>query len=215
MYRLQEFVERVLAALGLIAFSPLIAAATIAVLAEDGRPVLFRQKRIGRLGKPFELLKFRSMRTRGAGTKITAARDARVTRTGALLRRFKIDELPQLWNVVRGDMGLIGPRPEIPEFVDLKDGTWRRVLEVKPGISDLATLIYRDEEKLLSAATETERFYQDSVLPGKLALSLHYLKIRSFWTDLQLLALTVRYSFVPAGFDPRNIRRQFHCEEDL
>jgi lipopolysaccharide/colanic/teichoic acid biosynthesis glycosyltransferase len=112
-------------------------------------------------------------------------------------------------------MNLVGPRPEVPEYVDLNDAAWQQVLSIRPGISDLATLVYRDEEKLLSAAADTDTFYRDVVLPAKLALSLHYLKTRSVCTDLQLLLLTLRYSFIPYGFDAQSVKQQFCCEEEL
>jgi lipopolysaccharide/colanic/teichoic acid biosynthesis glycosyltransferase len=210
---LKTLFERMIAAAGLIVFSPILAAAAAAVAVEDGQPVLFRQTRVGKSGRPFELLKFRSMHTGTPGASITSARDSRITRVGRVLRRYKIDELPQLWNVVRGDMSLIGPRPEVPEFVDMTDPVWREILTVRPGISDLASLVYRDEEKLLSTAVDTGRFYRETVLPAKLALSLHYLRIRSLWTDARLLVLTLRYSFFPSGFDPDLVQKQFSCEE--
>jgi lipopolysaccharide/colanic/teichoic acid biosynthesis glycosyltransferase len=208
------YIGRIVAAAGILFISPILVAAALAVALETGAPVFFRQKRIGRNGAPFQLLKFRTMRTGQAGAKITAANDNRITRVGALLRRHKIDELPQLWNVLRGDMNLVGPRPEVPEYVDLKDPIWNEILQIRPGISDLATLVYRDEEKILGSVANPERYYRDVVLPGKLSLSLHYVRTRSVWTDLRLLAFTVRYSFVPYGFDPQSIKQQFCCEEN-
>jgi lipopolysaccharide/colanic/teichoic acid biosynthesis glycosyltransferase len=205
--------DRVIAALGLCFLTPVFGIAALAVVVESGRPVWFRQTRIGRHGKPFQLMKFRSMRAGLPGSKITGAGDRRVTKVGAILRRYKIDELPQLWNVLRGDMNLIGPRPEIPEYVDLASSSWKQVLAVRPGISDLATLVYRDEEALLGSSDNTERFYRDVVLPGKLALSLHYSRTRSIASDLKLLLLTVRYSLLPRGFDPQAIKKQFCCKE--
>ncbi len=205
--------DRIIAAFGLIVLTPVLGIAALAVAVESGRPILFRQIRIGRHGKPFRLMKFRSMRVGAPGTKITGAGDHRVTRVGRILRCYKIDELPQLWNVLRGDMNLIGPRPEIPEYVDLASTSWKQVLTVRPGISDLATLVYRDEEALLGLSDNTERFYRDVVLPGKLALSLHYSRTRSISSDLRLLLLTVRYSFLRRGFDPQAIKEQFCCKE--
>ena len=167
----------------------------------DGRPVLFRQRRVGRHGEPFTILKFRSMRMRRGGPEITSSGDGRVTRTGRFLRRYKLDELPQLWNVVRGDMSLIGPRPELPRYVDPLPA-WRAVHRVRPGITDLATLVYRDEERVLAGFPDPERGYRETVLPAKLALNLEYLQRRSPSRDLKLLALTVRYSFWPGRFKP-------------
>jgi lipopolysaccharide/colanic/teichoic acid biosynthesis glycosyltransferase len=193
----------------LLFFLPLFAVIALAVVLENGRPVFFRQTRIGRHGRPFPLLKFRSMRVGLSGTAVTAGNDRRVTRVGRVLRRYKLDELPQLWNVVRGDMSLIGPRPEVPAFIDLTDSNWRAILSVRPGISDLATLVYRNEEDVLAGAADPERYYRDVVLPTKMALSLHHIQARSWRFDVKLLALTLRYSFAPTGFDPVRVRQTF------
>jgi len=194
---------------GLILFSPVLLAAAFAVWLEDGFPVLFRHTRIGRDQRPFSLLKFRSMRTGSKGAQITAKQDPRITRTGRILRKYKIDELPQLWNVLRGDMSLVGPRPEVPEYVDASDPVWESVLRFRPGITDLATLVYRNEEEILARSADPEQFYREVLLPSKLALNLRYLRSRSFTQDLKLLLLTARYSFFPAGFDPRAIENAF------
>ncbi|HYO83447.1 MAG TPA: sugar transferase [Bryobacteraceae bacterium] len=206
---LRDVLDRLAALGGLIVASPVLGAAALAIAVEDGSPVFFSQTRIGRNGRPFLLYKLRSMRTGKAGTRITAGTDARITRTGRFLRRYKLDELPQLWNVVRGDMSLIGPRPEVPAFVDAQDPAWIVVLSVKPGISDLATLVYRDEEQILSSAADPEQMYRTSVLPDKLALNALYLRQRGLRSDLKLLLATVRYSFFPAGFDADAVRRAF------
>jgi lipopolysaccharide/colanic/teichoic acid biosynthesis glycosyltransferase len=190
----------------LLLASPVLVLVALAVRLQDGGPVLFRQERIGRHGSPFHLFKFRSMSMGGRGTAITAGGDRRVTRVGRLLRRYKLDELPQLWNVVRGEMSLIGPRPEVPCFVDSADPAWQAVHSVRPGITDLATLVYRDEECILAGFADPERGYRETVLPAKLALNLQYLSHRSAVRDLKLLVLTVRYSFIPAGFDPERIK---------
>lgn len=188
--------------------SPLLALLALAVAADSGLPVLFRQKRIGRGGAAFELLKFRSMRIGMAGTSITAGSDPRVTRVGAILRKYKLDELPQLWNVLNGTMSLIGPRPEIPKFVDGNDPLWRGVLALRPGITDLATLVYRDEESILKDASDPEEYYRSTVLPAKLKMNLDYARRRTWRLDFELLLLTARYSLSPAGFDPEAIRRR-------
>lgn len=197
----------------LLLSSPFLLLVALAVRLQDGGPVLFRQERIGRHGKPFPLWKFRSMSVGGKGTAITAGGDRRVTPLGRLLRRYKLDELPQLWNVLRGDMSLIGPRPEVPCFVDSTSPVWQAVHSVRPGITDLATLVYRDEERILAGFTDPERGYREAVLPAKLALNLQYLKQRSAARDLKLLALTIRYSFIPAGFDPDRIKQALLAEQ--
>jgi len=172
-----------------------------AVVLEDGLPVLFRQKRVGRGGRLFSILKLRTMRLRTTGASVTRSGDHRITRSGAILRRYKLDELPQLWNVCRGDMSLIGPRPEVPEFVDLSDPTWQAVLSARPGITDIATLIFRDEENLLSGAADPVRYYRETILPRKLAINLRYLRARSLTEDFRILLYTVLSSFFPRHFE--------------
>lgn len=206
---LRNIADRLAAGIGLALFSPLMAAAALAVWMEDGLPILFRQTRVGRGARPFTLLKFRSMRNHCPGLKITAGRDPRVTTAGRVLRKFKLDELPQLWNVVRGDMSLVGPRPEVPEYIDLGNPVWRTILRVRPGITDLATLVYRNEEELLAVAADADAYYRRVLLPAKLRLNLRYLAIGSWLPDLKLLLMTVRYSFLPAGFDPAAVERSF------
>jgi lipopolysaccharide/colanic/teichoic acid biosynthesis glycosyltransferase len=185
--------------------APLMGLIALAVRWHDRGPVFYRQIRIGRHGKPFTILKFRSMRMNNAGATITSSGDDRVTPIGRILRRYKLDELPQLWNVVRGEMSLIGPRPEVPQFVDEADPIWRAVHRVRPGITDLATLVYRDEEQVLAQYADPERGYREAVLPAKLALNLEYLERRTAARDLKLLALTIRYSFIPNGFHPDRV----------
>jgi lipopolysaccharide/colanic/teichoic acid biosynthesis glycosyltransferase len=195
------------ALLFLLLAAPFLVLIALAVRLQDGGPVLFRQERIGRHGSPFQLWKFRSMRMNNDGAAITSGGDQRITPFGKVLRRYKFDELPQLWNVVRGDMSFIGPRPEVPCFVDSADPVWQAVHSVRPGITDLATLVYRDEERILAGFADPERGYREAVLPAKLALNLQYLERRSTARDLKLLALTIRYSFVPGGFDPERVRQ--------
>ena len=211
--RSREFGYRLLdvacAVSGLVVLAPFLAAISILVLLRDGRPLLFRQVRVGRGGVPFVILKFRTMRNGVGGSSITARGDLRVTRVGAWLRKLKLDELPQLFNVLRGDMSLIGPRPELPGFVRRDDAAWQALLAARPGITDLASLVYRDEERLMGGAADPDAYYRARILPVKLALNLEYLKTRTLWSDLKLLALTVRYSFLPYGFESGRIRRGF------
>jgi lipopolysaccharide/colanic/teichoic acid biosynthesis glycosyltransferase len=193
----------------LILLAPLLAIVTLLILISDGLPILFRQTRIGKNGEPFLILKFRTMRTGCGGSAITASGDRRVTRTGAWLRGLKIDELPQLINVLRGDMSLIGPRPEVPEYVEFADDRWRKVLEVRPGITDLASLAFRNEEAILGPAADPDAYYRSVILPEKLRLNLQYQRSRSLPRDLKLLCMTARYSFWPQGFDRDRIIRSF------
>ena len=205
--------ERLIALAGIVAASPVILAASAAIVFEDGGPVLFRQHRVGLHGRHFRLLKLRSMRKNTTGLKITAESDPRITRTGAFLRKYKLDELPQLWNVVRGDMSLIGPRPEVPDYVDEQDVLWREVLSVRPGISDLATLVYRNEEQILRGQPDREAFYRTSLLPHKLRLSAHYIRRRTLARDLRLILMTIRYSFLSSGVEPERVLNAFGYTE--
>ncbi len=196
-------------ATALILLSPLFALAAICIALDDGGSILYRQRRIGRNGRPFRILKFRSMSAGSTGSAITASGDQRVTRVGAWLRRYKLDELPQFLNVLRGEMSLIGPRPEVPRYVDPSDDTWRCVLQVRPGITDLASLVFRDEEDLFDPTADPDIYYRSVLLPQKLHLNLAYLESRSIRRDLQLLWMTARYSFLPHGFDRERIARAF------
>jgi lipopolysaccharide/colanic/teichoic acid biosynthesis glycosyltransferase len=200
---------RLAAALLLIAVAPVLAICALGILLEDGLPVLFRQARIGRGGRPFLLLKMRSMKAGGTGTKLTAHGDSRITTCGRFIRHYKLDELPQLWNVLRGDMRFIGPRPEVPEYVDIFDSRWAEVLSVEPGITDLASLAFRNEEALLGQQEHVENFYRDTLLPRKLDMSVYYIHHRSFTTDLRLISLTVWHSLRPKQHDSRQIAEQF------
>jgi lipopolysaccharide/colanic/teichoic acid biosynthesis glycosyltransferase len=208
----RERLDRLVAAVGLALVFPVCLVAALAVWCEDGGPVLFRQKRAGRGGAPFELLKFRSMYRNMAGNPagplVTAAGDRRVMRTGRWLRKFKLDELPQLWNVVRGEMSLVGPRPEVERYIDLGQPVWHRVLAVRPGLTDAATLVYREEERILATFANAEQGYRESVLPDKLALNLAYLERRTLWRDARLLVLTACYSLLPGAFDAARVRRR-------
>lgn len=170
-----------------------MAAIALAVRLDSPGPALFRQTRLGLGGKPFELLKFRSMRVGAAGSAVTAGGDPRVTRVGRFLRRLRLDELPQLWNVVRGDMALVGPRPEVPRFIDLEDPRWQRVLSVRPGITDPTTVAFADEEQRLAAlGADPDVTYRELLLPTKLASQIAWLERRSMRGDLEALWATVR-----------------------
>ena len=179
---------------------PVLALLAALVVLLSGWPILYRQVRVGRDGRPFILLKFRTMRRGSAGgPQITSRGDARVTRVGRMLRATKLDELPQLFNILRGDMSVVGPRPEVPRYVDRYTPEQRRVLEVRPGLTDLATLEYRNEEVLLARVAEGEReaHYVGTILPRKLALNLDYISRASLGFDLMLLFRTVGAILLP------------------
>jgi len=201
-----QLLDSSLSVLALLFLSPALLVIAASILAEDGAPILFAQVRVGREGKPFRLRKFRTMRRGQSGPSITARGDSRITRVGQFLRKFKLDELPQLWNVVLGEMSLVGPRPEVPEFVDYSQPVWRSVLRVRPGITDPASVAYRNEEELLAKASDPIRYYQESVLPAKLALNLEYLERRSLWLDLKVMTQTVKCALFPRAFDIKHIR---------
>lgn len=173
--------------------APVFVALAVLVWAGDGGAPFFSQERIGRRGRPFRILKFRTMRV-GAekmGPSITSAGDARVTPLGRILRQWKLDELPQLLNVLKGDMSFVGPRPEVPRYVALYTGEQRRVLDLRPGITDLATLEFRNEEALLAEAPDPERFYREQCLPRKIALNLEYAARASLGADIRLIFRTL------------------------
>lgn len=205
----RDLFERAIAGLALITLSPVLLVCAFAVFLEDRGAVLFRQRRTGQNGRSFFLLKLRSMKPTSKGRSITARNDERITAVGRLLREYKIDELPQLWNVLRGDMSLVGPRPEVPEYVDLSDPRWQVVLSVKPGITDLASLVFRHEERLLAEQSNVEQFYRDWLLPRKLDLSVHYIRTRSLASDVRLVALTLRLIFVRRQLEQNEIAQQF------
>jgi lipopolysaccharide/colanic/teichoic acid biosynthesis glycosyltransferase len=183
--------EAALAFVGLVVSSPVFFFAVVLVAATSPGPVLFRQQRVGLGGRPFTLLKLRTMRVASEGFQLTASGDARITPVGRWLRRFKLDEIPQLWNVVRGDMSLVGPRPEVPRYVDAADPLWQSVLSARPGLTDPVTLRLRDEEALLAGADDVESFYRERLLPWKLRGYRDYLARRTWVTDLAVLGATV------------------------
>lgn len=180
-------------AAGLLMLAPLGLCAAAAIAREDGRPMIYRATRVGRYGRPFTMYKLRTMRRDAAsrGPAITTAADPRVTRVGRLLRRTRIDELPQLWNVLRGEMSLVGPRPEDPAYVALYTPAQRVVLTVRPGITGLAQLAFADETRRLRPGHAHED-YVNVVLPAKLVIDLEYVATLSPWRDLRILARTAR-----------------------
>jgi len=181
----------------LIALSPLLAVLALLVRATSPGPALFRQTRIGRDGRPFALLKLRTMRADAVctGPAITAGEDPRITPLGARLRRVKLDELPQLWNVLCGDMSLVGPRPEVPHYVARYTPAQRAVLRARPGLTDPASLAWADEAATLATFADPHRAYAEVVLPQKLALSLAYLDGRTVWSDLGVVTRTAAHVF--------------------
>ncbi|MBC04238.1 MAG: hypothetical protein CMJ34_13200 [Phycisphaerae bacterium] len=173
--------------------SPLILCIALSVAVTSNGGPLFRQIRMGIHGRRFTILKFRSMTVSPSthSSNFTPGQTTRVTGIGRILRKTKLDELPQLWNVLRGDMSLVGPRPEVPEWTDAHPERWKIVLSVRPGITDPASIEFRDEESMLASADDPEACYRDVILPRKLDLSEAYVRERSFLGDLAILARTL------------------------
>ena len=179
-------------AIGLLLLAPVLLGIAIWIKRDSPGPVFFQQERIGRHGQPFRIYKFRSMRQDNAGLQITVGEDARITRSGRFIRAYKLDELPQLINVLLGDMSIVGPRPEVPRYVALYPAEVRaEVLSVRPGITDLASVQYRSESTLLAQSSNPEQTYVDTILPAKLALCRQYVRERSFWLDLRIIGMTL------------------------
>lgn len=188
--RIFDFIS---ALLGLIVVSPLLVFIAIAVKLSSTGPVFFRQTRVGRNFHPFRIVKFRTMHEGMDGPRITARGDHRVTAVGRILRRTKFDELPQLWNVLVGDMSLVGPRPEIPEYVEQFRGDYEEILKVRPGITDPASIEFRREEILLAQADNPEAKYLSIILPKKLEMAREYVKTRTLFGDLILIFRTISH----------------------
>jgi lipopolysaccharide/colanic/teichoic acid biosynthesis glycosyltransferase len=191
--RLKRLFDLVVAVLALVILSPLFVAIAVAVVLDSRGPIFYRARRIGQGGQPFHMFKFRTM-VAGAdrsGPGLTYNGDPRITRVGRLLRRVRLDELPQLLNVVHGSMSIVGPRPEAPEYVQLDAPIWRQVLSVRPGICGLAQLAFAVEEAaLLSNSATVDQDYLTQILPSKLQLDLRYIQVRSLLFDLKLLFQT-------------------------
>ena len=178
---------------GLLVLSPLFVFLSLWVGLGSKGGVFYKQKRVGRFNKDFTLYKFRSMRV-GADKKgllTIGGKDSRVTKAGFFIRKYKLDELPQLLNVLKGDMRFVGPRPEVRKYVDMYTERQLKVLDVRPGITDLASIKYRNENDLLAAADNPEQYYIDVVMQDKLALNLQYIETRSFFGDIKLIFRTI------------------------
>jgi lipopolysaccharide/colanic/teichoic acid biosynthesis glycosyltransferase len=188
---LKRTFDVVVSAGALLVLSPVLLVAAILVALDSGWPILFGQERVGWRFRPFRMWKFRTMVHGSAGPAITMPGDARITRGGRFLRASKIDELPQLWNVLRGDMSLVGPRPEQPGYVEMFRERYTPVLELRPGITDTASICFRYEERVLAAAADPEAEYTRHILPDKLALAQEYVRTRTFTRDVGILVRTI------------------------
>ncbi len=185
-------------AIGLLVLAPLLMGIALAVWIADGRPLFFRQWRVGKNHREFRMIKFRTMRVAEGADKgrFDAGSSQRVTQLGRFLRRSKLDELPELWNVLKGDMSLVGPRPEVRQWVEVYPERWQKVLTVRPGITDPASIRFRHEEELLAAAENPEQFYREQVLPEKLDIYEMYVASPSMKKDVKILWRTMRILLV-------------------
>lgn len=184
--------DRIMALVGLIVLSPVLFVVwmLIRVKMPDG-PAVFTQKRVGKDGKLFTMYKFRSMSAHHSGSTVSVAGESRITPLGAKLRRYKLDELPELWNVLIGDMSFVGPRPDVPGYADKLEGDDRRVLQLRPGITGPASLKYRDEEVLLASQANPQEFNDKVIYPDKVRINLYYLDHYSFLADIKMIFATV------------------------
>ncbi len=199
---LSRTTEICLSLAGLLFLFPVFVTLAAVVKSTSRGAIFFRQGRIGRGGREFTLYKFRSMRSGAGGVNLTAQGDRRLTSAGKYMRRYKLDELPQLWNVVRGEMSLVGPRPEVSEYVDLKNPLWQEILSVHPGITDPVALRLRNEEELLASVADKEAFYIETLQPYKLRGWAEYARHKTWKTDLQILFRTFKVILLPKTAAP-------------
>lgn len=192
--------DRVVSFIGLIILSPVMLVVAILIAVKmPGGPVFFTQKRVGRNGRLFTMCKFRTMTVNHDGSSVSVAGESRITPLGAKLRKYKLDELPELWNVLIGDMSFVGPRPDVPGYADLLVGEDREVLKLRPGITGPATLKYRDEEETLARVasegidgyTDPIKYNDEVIFPDKVRLNRYYLHHYSFWMDIKMIVATV------------------------
>lgn len=197
MKRSKRIVDITLALVGLTVCLPIFIVISVCIKLDDGGPVFFMQERVGRGGKLFNIVKFRTMRLNAdrVGPAITIGADPRITRVGSWLRKTKLDELPQLWNVLVGQMSFVGPRPEVPQYVRYYNSEQRKVLNLVPGITDPASIKYRNESEILAQSQDPIRTYVEQIMPDKIKINLQYARTATVWTDLKLIVVTVLVAF--------------------
>lgn len=197
MKKINSIVKRIFdffaALIGIVILSPIFIIVSIAIKLDSPGNIMFLQKRVGKCGKEFDIFKFRTMVTNAErlGKQITVGKDNRITKVGAFLRKYKIDELPQLFNVLKGDMSLVGPRPEVPKYVALYNEEQKKVLSVRPGITDLASLKYSDENDILGKVENPEEYYINVIMKDKLSLNLEYIEKSNLFFDISLVIKTI------------------------
>lgn len=184
--------DRLMALIGLLVLWPVLLVVAVLIRVKmPGGPVIFKQKRVGRNGKLFTMYKFRSMTVGHGGSSVSVAGESRITPLGAKLRHYKLDELPELWNVLTGDMSFVGPRPDVPGYADQLVGDDREVLKLRPGITGPASLKYRDEEDLLALQPDPQKYNDEVIFPDKVRINLYYLHHYSFVKDIEMIFCTV------------------------
>ena len=189
---LKYLFDKTASIIGLLLLWPVLLVVAILIKVKmPGDPVLFTQQRVGRHGRLFRIYKFRTMTVDHGGSSVSVKGESRITPLGVHLRRWKLDELPELWNVLKGDMSFVGPRPDVPGYADQLQGDDRRMLQLRPGITGPATLKYRNEEELLASVDDPIRYNDEVIFPDKVRLNLYYLDHYSFLKDLQMIACTV------------------------
>lgn len=184
--------DRFVSLVGLLVLWPILIVVAILIKVKmPGGPALFAQKRVGRFGRLFTMYKFRSMTVDHRGSSVSVAGESRITPLGAKLRKYKLDELPELWNVLKGDMSFVGPRPDVPGYADALTGEDREVLKLRPGITGPASLKYRNEEELLATIDDPQKYNDVVIFPDKVKINRYYLHHYSFWMDIKMIFATV------------------------
>ena len=189
---LKSIFDRGASLFGLLFLSPILLVVAVLIhIKMPGGPVLFTQRRVGRQGKLFTMYKFRSMTVSHSGSSVSVKGEGRITPLGAKLRKYKLDELPELWNVLIGDMSLVGPRPDVPGYADKLEGENRRILLLKPGITGPASLKYRNEEEILAEQENPQKYNDEVLFPDKVRMNIEYLDNWSFWNDIKIIICTL------------------------
>ncbi len=198
--------DRVMAAAGLLALCPVLAVVAVLIRVRmPGGPVIFRQRRVGRGGRLFTMYKFRSMTVGHGGSSVSVAGESRITPLGHVLRRYKLDELPELWNVLIGDMSLVGPRPDVPGYADRLTGEDRDVLRLRPGITGPASLKYANEEEILALVDDPQRYNDEVIFPDKVRINLQYYRSHSLAGDIRLIFATIFRSYSETATPPDHL----------
>ena len=189
---LKSIFDRGASLFGLLFLSPILLVVAVLIhIKMPGGPIIFKQRRVGRHGKLFTMYKFRSMTVSHSGSSVSVKGEGRITPLGAKLRKYKLDELPELWNVLIGDMSLVGPRPDVPGYADKLEGENRRILLLKPGITGPASLKYRNEEEILAEQENPQKYNDEVLFPDKVRMNIEYLDNWSFWNDIKIIIYTL------------------------